>query len=207
LDTSNVAPKILILSTWGDSFHQLEVATAIFQGLYFLSMNIIKDTSNVEWKTLRIPMSSRQCQYYSQIRAREDTSNIPYPMSQMVTLYAYPDNIMKDTLSHRMICETDVTTYSDVWSKRNDNSSTWITPEALTTIEEHGPKLAAILDGIISNWPLKQVVMTRFNHRYGVDLVVSFLKLLEANGKNPYNEYNIYHVSCTNDYDDNLKTI
>jgi hypothetical protein len=77
----------------------------------------------------------------------------------------------------------------------------------LDTLNDDGPKLLSILDGIISNWPLKQIVMTRFNHRYGVDLITSFLQLLTQNRRNPYELYEIFHISCTDEYETVINTL
>jgi hypothetical protein len=106
---SIIQPKILVLSTWGDTLQQLDIVTSKLPGLRLLVLDIINDIANVEWKTARVSLSPRQLKYYDQVRIREikDISehSISYPITRMLTLYAYPDKIMMDTLVHKSICE------------------------------------------------------------------------------------------------------
>jgi len=203
---SPLQPKIIILTTWGDTMKQLDIITSKLPNLQLLSLDIINNNINIEWKNIYIPLSDRQLKYYNQVRAQEikDSMNhsIPYPITRMLTLYSYPDTIMADTLIHKYICETDQSTMPDKLV-----SSTWLNPSYLNTLNEDGPKLTSLLDGIISNWPSKQVVMTRFNHRYGVDLITSFLELMTENKQNPYDLDQIFHTSCTDEYETIINTL
>lgn len=209
-----IRPRILVLTSWGDTQPQLDSVTSRFPGLELLALNLISDSADIEWERINIPMSERQFYYYSVVRYqeidRESNNNlnspsipkIPYPKSRMLTLYTYPESIMEDTLQHQSICETDQTSTPDTLI-----GQTWLNSEYLQRIEEDGPKLASILDGTISQWPAKQIILTRFNHRYGVDLIQSFFQLLTEAGHNPYELDEIYTTSCTHAYDDNITAL
>jgi hypothetical protein len=138
---------------------------------------------------------------------------IPYPITRMVTLYSYPDIIMADTLKHKYICETDQSSIPDsIFNSSNFDSSelsnkSWINMKYVDNIYNDGPKLFSVLDGIIANWPSKQLVVTRFNHRYGVDLITSFLQLMTQNKRTPYELYEIFHVSCTDEYETSVNIL
>lgn len=205
LDVRQVYPKIIVLTTWGDSMQHLDIVTAKFPEIRLLTLDMVSDTANIDWQVSRVQMSDRQLRYYDQIRGREisEVSEhiINYPTTRMVTLYAYPDNIMADTISHKYICETDQSTLPDELNK-----STWLNTSYIDTLPDNGPKLLSVIDGIISNWPTKQVVLTRFNHRYGVDLITSFLQLMNKSKKSPYELSEIFHTSCTDEYETSLNT-
>ena len=239
LDFTLVHPKIIVLTSWGDTYTQLDLITSKLPDLQLLSLDIVSDTMDIKWSLVKVPMSSRQLTFYDQIRKRElassdsppDTTDlnpirtfgnnshrdspnyisdptmskykIPYPMTRMVTLYVYPDTIMSDTLKHKTICETDQSSVPD----NLDHPNTWLTMESLDSLHANGPKLESVLDGIVSNWPAKQIVATRFNHRYGVDLIVSFLHLMHRAGKIPYELNEIFHISCTDDYETIVNTL
>jgi hypothetical protein len=205
----DIKPQLIVLTSWGDTKSQLDLITSYLPNLSLLSINLISDTSSVEWKKIVVPMTARQFYYYSEVRYRElrhsqesNTFQLPYSTSRMLTLYTYPESIMADTLAHRSICETDQTTYPDQL-----NNQTWLNPDVLRTLEEDGPKLSALIDGIISHWPLKQIVLTRFNHRYGVDLITSMVQLLTDAQQNPYELDEIYHISCTDNYEDTINRL
>jgi hypothetical protein len=223
-DKSVIQPKIFVLTTWGDTLHQLDIVTNLFPGLRLLKIDLINDIANLDWKISRVHMSNKQLKYYDQVRVRElqdlETWNttihdiprisniqvlknfsIPYPITRMLTLYAYPDNIMTDTLVHKYICETDQSSMPDKLT-----NSTWLNSSYIDNIYDDGPKLLSVLDGIIANWPLKQLVLTRFNNRYGVDLITSFLQLMTQNNKNPYELDEIFHTSCTDIYEHSINT-
>jgi hypothetical protein len=199
LNFDSVAPKIIVLTSWGDTFDQLNIVTSSFPNIRLLTLDLINDVSDINWKSVTVPMSQHQLKYYDKIKSREDIdkSIIPYPMTRMITLYAYPEAIMADTLAHRSICETNQTDMPD----NIDMKNSWLNSSYIDSLEEDGPKLQSVLDGIISNWPSKQLIITRFNHRYGVDLIVSFLRLMNINMKNPYELNEIIHTSCTDDYE------
>lgn len=219
LQLSQIYPKIIVLTTWGDSMDHLNIVTNKFPELRLLALDIISDNANIDWKVTRVPMSDRQLKYYDQVRAREITEasdhTINYPISRMLTLYSYPDNIMADTLSHKYICETDQSTFPDTLdtvsspssiARQSPSGSTWLNSSYISTLSNDGPKLLSVIDGIISNWPAKQIILTRFNHRYGVDLITSFLKLMTQNKQNPYELTDIFHTSCTDEYETSINT-
>ena len=237
LDFSLVHPKIIVLTSWGDTYTQLDLITSKLPDLQLLYLDIISDAMPVRWDLVKVPMSSRQLKFYDQIRQRELSSSdtpfeinptsgenssdsprdspnymstpimskykIPYPMSRMVTLYVYPDIIMADTLKHKTICETDQSTFPDTL----DDPNTWLTTDTLDSLNANGPKLESVLDGVVSNWPNKQIVSTRFNHRYGVDLIVSLLHLMHRANNLPYESIEIFHISCTDDYETIANTL
>lgn len=218
LDFHYVSPKIITLTSWGDTIQQLNIVTSAFPDLKLLTLDLINDITDISWKLVTVPMSQRQLTYYDQVRSREviDKSTIPYPMTRMLTLYTYPDAIMADTLRHKLICETNHTNMPDslylvkqTLSVQPDEpdvllGNPWLNNSYIDSIEKDGPKLQSVLDGIISNWPAKQLIITRFNHRYGVDLIVSFLQLMSFNMKNPYELGEILHTSCTDDYESSI---
>ena len=205
IDFTSIQPKIIVLTSWGDTYSQLDVVTLKLPGLRLLTLDFINDPIDIKWNIIKVPMSARQLEFYDQIRSRElQTSTIiPYPTTRMVTLYAYPDTIMADTLKYKAICETDQSTIPDFFESPN----TWLNPDTLNFLQINGPKLDSILDGVVANWPNKQLVITRFNHRYGVDLIFSFLQLMVHNNKNPYESNQIFHISCTDDYQLTLNTL
>ena len=206
LTVISVQPKVIVLTTWGDTMQQLNTVTSKFPDLRLLTLEVISDTANLDWKITRSPMSERQLRYYDLVRSRElkeaADHAISYPLTRMTSLYTYPDNIMMDTLTHKYICETDQSTIPDTLTQNS-----WISPSSLNTINENGPKLLSILDGVVSNWPAKQLIITRFNHRYGVDMITSFLRLMIAAQRNPYEWNEIFHISCTDSYETTLNTL
>lgn len=221
LDFTIVQPKILVLSTWGDTSKQLDIVTSKLPELKLLSLDFINDTAAISWKVSRVPLSERQLRYYDQVRVNEikDTnSKIQYPLSRMITLYAYPDKIMADTLVVKNICETDQTTYPDtlgltnswigdpLWIPTSSVSRSWLSKAYIASLCNDGAKLSSVMDGIISHWPFKQVIITRFNHRYGVDLIKSFLQLMIQDKKSPYEMNEIFSVSCTDEYERAINT-
>jgi len=204
LDFTSVQPKIIILTSWGDTYQQLDIITSNLPNLSLLTPIFINDPIGIKWNLVKVPMSSRQLPFYNQIRKQEltDQNILQYPLTRMITLYSYPDPIMTDTLQHKTICETDQTSIPD----RLHSPNTWLNNDYLDKLDINGPKLASLIDGVISNWPNKQLIVTRFNHRYGVDLITSFLQLLIQNQRNPYEIHELFRVSCTEDYDINLNT-
>jgi hypothetical protein len=193
-----IKPKILVLSTWGDTFKQLDVVTSKLTGLKLLSLNFINDKSDITWKVSRVPLSNRQLKYYDKVRAIEvSDSKVAYPSTRMITLYAYPDIIMNDYLIMKNICEADQTKYSDMLNL----PGSWLSEGYIYQLYNDGPKLSSVIDGVASHWPLKQVIVTRFNHRYGVDLIKSFIQLMIQNKQNPYELNQVFSVSCTDDYE------
>lgn len=211
LNFTSVQPKVIVLSTWGDTMRHLDIVTANLPDLRLLKVDLISDTADVEWTVSKVQMSNRQLNFYDQVRKREidddattgQQHKVPYPISRMVTLYAYPDAIMADTLAHKAICETDQTSLPD----KLDMPNSWLNTSYLESLSENGPKLTSVLDGVVSNWPEKQIVLTRFNHRYGVDLISSFLQLLTRNKLNPYELSEIFSVSCTDEYETTLNNL
>lgn len=199
--------KILVLTTWGDTLRQLNIVMKQFPNLHLLSLDIIGDDATITWRTIRTPMSQRTLRYYDLARARENTAPIsdqivPYSFTRRLTLYTYPDNIMLETLSHGQICEADQSSIPDALSP-----STWITPSHIENLPLDGAKLFSILDGIVANWTSKQIVITRYNHRYGVDLITSFLQLMSQSRLNPYELDEIFHIACTDPYETMIATL
>lgn len=146
--SSHLSTKIIVLSTWGDSIDQLTIITDTLPYLHLLSIDFINEHSYIDWKTIRIPLSDRQLHYYYQARSLEindNNSKIRYPITRMLTLYAYPDSIMKDTLVHKSICEMDLTSFPD----NIDRHNSWINSSYISHLDRDGPKLSSILDGII----------------------------------------------------------
>lgn len=204
--TSIFQPKIIVLTTWGETVSQLNIVTTIFPDLRLLTLDIVSDLPIIQWNIVQVQMSNRQLLYYNSIRTHElqDTSHIlPYPLTRMVTLYTYPDTIMKETLTHKYVCQMNQTSSPDDISEPDS----WIEGSYLSTLSNDGPKLLSLLDGIIAHWPAKQIVTTRFNHRYGVDLITSFLQLTCMGKTNPYDLTEIFHISCTDDYETSINTL
>ncbi len=172
-------PKLIILTTWGDNIHQLDVVTKNIPHLSLLTLDIIDDINYIQYHVITTPMSSQQLSYYDKIKVQEFPL---YSITKMITLYSYPDDIMNQTLLHKNTCDLQDEA-PIIYSFNNDN-----------------PKLSAILDGICSNWPNKQIVFTRFNHYYGANLIVSYLKHMIETDTNPYDLNDIFYVSCTDDY-------
>lgn len=196
LNFSDIQPKIIILSTWGDTIQQLDLITSKIPTLGLLSLDLLIDTADINWKVISVPMSDRQLKYYDRVKANQS-------LTKMITLYAYPDSIMNDTLTHKNICETDQTSNPDNISLRNS----WLTKTHLESLNYDGPKLQSLLDGVIANWPSKQVIFTRFNHRYGVDLIKSYLQLLIQDRTNPYEMNEIISISCTDNYEQTINIL
>ena len=199
IDYTSVQPKIIILTSWGDTYNQLDVITSNLPNIHLLTLDIISDPVDIKWNVVKVPMSSRQLKFYDLIRRQEldqTTNKILYPKTRAITIYTYPDNI-SDELQNKPICE--------IGNKTSDNS--WLNVNYLNDLNNDGPKLESIIDGIISNWPNKQIIFTRFNHLYGVDLITSFLQLMTQEKKNPYESSEIFHISCTDDYDIIINTL
>lgn len=196
LDFTNLAAKVIVLSSWGDTRSQLDTVTLKLPGLRLLKLSLINDTSTLVWSVAQAQMSARQTNLYNMVRQRElSTPNkILYPQTRRVTLYAYPNEIVSETLIIKPICEVE-----DESSNEN-----WLQPRFLDTLEEDGAKLASVLDSITATWPAKQVVFTRFNHRYGVDLIFGFIQLMIKEGKIQYNMDEVFHVSCTDEHETTL---
>lgn len=201
--------KIIVLTTWGDTLRQLNTVIEKFPGLHLLSLDIINDKVPIQWRTTRVPLSARQIYYYDIVRAREvaaPVSNriIPYPTTRMLTLYTYPDIVMQNTLTGAQICQhTDVVTPILSDSDKRSLSETTLRP----LLEKNGPKLLSVLDGVVSNWPAKQIVVTRFNQHYGVYLINEFLHLLSEFRQNPYENNEIFCLSCTDPYEVMVETL
>jgi len=212
LNFNNVKPKIIVLTSWGDTVKQLDVITSKLPGLQLLTINVINNTNNVTWYTAKVQMSDRQRMFYNLVHSttpsrvvNEDNGSVIYPITKMMTLYTYPDNIVFDILSDKSYPEYVNLDQSYISDKLDDNS--WLNASFINTLDDDGPKLVSVLDDVISNWPNRQIISTRFNHRYGVDLIASFFQLLTQNGKNPYDINEIFHVSCTDDYETILNTL
>jgi hypothetical protein len=180
----NYLGKIFVLTTWGDMSSQLEIVTRKLPSLHLLTLDFINDTAAVEWHQIVTPMSPYQYGFYTHLRQYETSnpSTLSYPLTRMATLYTYPAEIADDIIKHQRICQTDQTIFPDADAP---GQTRWMHAGYLDLLEENGAKLGAVLDGIVAQWPHKQVVLTRFNHRYGVDLITSFLDLLRQIGKNP----------------------
>lgn len=195
LNLSNITAKLIILTTWGDTEYQLNIIINQFPYLKRLKFNI-SSIFHLKWEVVCTPMTSDQLKYYDMFRHKElgQDNLIKYKFTRMTTLYTYPDDIMQDVLNHKSICQVDTETVSDKL-----DIVTWL--KYLNNIETH--KLSSVLDGVISNWPCKQVVHSHFNQRFGVDLIVSCLKFME----NPYETSEIFSVSCIDDYDSAIETL
>jgi hypothetical protein len=214
LNTIEIQPKIIVLTSWGDTMQQLDTVVNKFNNMKLLTLDFISDISNINYQVTKVLMSNRQLNYYDQIRSREiqmeSDQVIPYSISRMITLYSYPDSIMEDALLHKSTCLlTGFRGQDNIDQSSNLDKlgpTSWLNSSYIDTISDDGPKLLSVLDGIISNWPLKQLVITRFNHRFGVDLITSFLHLMGENRKNPYESNEIFHTSCTDEYEITLDT-
>lgn len=190
-----IVPTVLVLTTWGDTLDQLEKVTTSFPNLSFLSLSL--PNQEINWVLRKAVMSNKQVEYYQKVVEKEKDYDgvISYPLSRMITLYTYPDNIMEDTLKQKYICQTDQLTSPD-----NLNSEgSWINTSYLHKLTEDSPKLLLLLAEVKSHKLSKQLIITRYNHRYGVDLITSFLKLIFRS--------HIFSVSCTDDYNDSLKNL
>jgi len=203
--TNMLSPKIFILTTWGDTSAQINVIINKFPDLSLFSFNNIGNLTSIDWKYTQTSMSDKQLLYYNQIRSYEinntDQHILQYPITRMATLYTYPDNIMNDILSHKYICETNHLSSPDTLA-----DSTWLNTSFIYSLFDDGPKLLFILDSIFSYCPSKQLIVTRFNHRFGVDLITSFLKLTSLLNTNPYSSDDILHTSCSDDYESSVNT-
>lgn len=202
LDFSTINAKIIVLSTWGDTMTQLDTVTSKLPELKLASLNLLKDNTDISWQTAKVKLSDRQIVYYDLVRSYElkADSKISYPLTRMLTLYSYPDNIMKDTLVVKTICETDQISIPD----KLESPNTWLKLKYLKSLADDGPKLLSIIDGVIAEWPSKQLIITRFNNRYGVDLIKSFFQLMIRNKLCPYDISEIFSSSCTDDYETSL---
>lgn len=203
LDFTNINPKIIVLSTWGDTMEQLGIVTEKLPGLRLLTFNIINDITDIQWLTISVKMSDRQLKFYKQgreleLEARPHSYITPYSITRRLTIYAYPDNIMNDqNIIYKPICE----------SESNFNEKLQISLKLVNDLENDGAKLASILDGIVSHWPAKQIIISRFNHLFGTDLIKSFLEFQINSKLNPYDMSEVYYTSCTSHYDDNLNNL
>lgn len=207
----SVQPKIIVLTSWGDTYAQLDTITSKLPNIRLLSLDVITDFSNIKWNLIKVPMSSRQLSVYNQIRKQELDKNletstlnsskplpeIPYSKTRAITLYVYPDNTISNLLQDNPICELDNILISNPSLNINH----------FDTLSSDGPKLDALLDGIVSNWPRKQIIFTRYNHFYGVDLIMSFLHLMSQTNKNPYEPLELFHISCTDNYDNIINSL
>lgn len=204
LNLKQIEPKLIVLTTWGDMQNQLDTVTERLPSLQLLSLDFIGDNAAIEWDAVVTPMSPYQYGFYTHLRQYEarSTSILPFPVTRMVTLYTYPAEIADEVLKHQRVCQTDTSSLPDANAPGRPR---WMHAGYLDLLEENGAKLNAILDGIVSHWPQKQIVFTRFNHRYGVDLIASFLDLLGQKGKNPYEVSEIYAVRCTDSWDQSIK--
>lgn len=208
INFSAIPSKIIVLTTWGDTMKQLDIVTTKLPDLKLLTLDLINDTIGIDWKVIYTPMSSRQMKYYDMARAQEIKieSIIPYSLTRMLTLYAYPDSMVTDTIRHLSVCENNTKGALVIPDNLNSPGS-WLNSSYLDKLDDDGPKLASILDSVIANWPSKQIVVTRFNHRYGVDLIVSFLELLVQGKSNPYEMTEIFSISCTDEYEKIISTL
>lgn len=176
---SSIQPyKIIFLSTWGDTLRHLVNITDRFPNLPLLKLDIPSDPLKITWIETRIPLSNRQLFYYNKVRTEEmnaPPSNrvVPYPVTRMLTLYTYPDHIMRKTLTQGC--------YS---------TKSLFTPTSLDELRSNGPKLANILDEVVNNRSCKQIIITRFNRYYGVELIRQFLELIVDKSE-------IYSTSCS----------
>lgn len=185
IDLTNIQTRVLVLTTWGDSLQNLNIITEKLSTLALLIYNDFT-TPSIIWQSCKIPMSERQLKYYDEYRIQEadETKTYPYPITRRLTLYTYPDNIITTVINDTKICSL----------QPSDN--TWITSTHLTNIELDGPKLASLLNSI--DHRQKNIILTRFNHLFGIDLIASFLEL---------SGYQSYHISCTDDYDQVMNTL
>lgn len=211
LTLNNKHMRIIILTSWGDSYSDLDHITDAIDNasknipknynmesnsLGLASLNILKSSYGINWNTCKVPMSERQLKFYNHIRRNEILTNDPdYQLSKATTLYVYPDFIMVESLLQASTCQADQTQYPDIDTEYN---TSWLTESYIENVNENGPKLLAILDGVISEWPKKQIILTMFNHRFGVDLIYQFLKML-AGDKSPYDVQELVHISCSDD--------
>lgn len=200
LNFSAVKPQVLVLTTWGDTPKYVDTIRALMPGLRSLALDVLTDSHPIQWKVVTVPMSQDQVPYYDTVRRAETSGalvnkNLPYPASRMVTMYNYPFDHPVDLSG--AICSAEIPPQPDLI----DHPQTWIQSGYLPTLEYDGPKLAAIMDSVSSHWPRKQIIMTQFTHRYGVDLITSFLKLSIRDRKSPYQESELFPVECSDDYE------
>lgn len=200
IDFSFIQPKIIVLSSWGDTIKQFDQVTYNLPGLRLLALDLISDIATINWKNIKINMSDSQKILYNKVRNNELINNTPtlYPITRMLGLYLYPEGIIPDLLSYKSVCEINNNDSCD----KLGQSNTWLNIDYLNTLENDGPKLHSLVDNIISNWPNKQIIFTRYNIHYGVNLINSILLLMSQNKKNPYDQSEILKVSCTDNYND-----
>lgn len=162
------APKIIVLSTWGDKFQHIDNILSLFN--LCLVKYDTKSNSNVLWSMSIVQMSNKQLEYYNQIKSSEQ-----YPLSKtrMVTLYKYPFEV--NTIE---ICGTTPFTQT-------------VDREYVKSLNEDGPKLNLLINTVGSHYNAKQIIFTRFNHYYGVDLIRDFL--------NFFGVKDVHTASCTDD--------
>lgn len=171
--------KIILLTTWGLTLRQLVSITEKFAGLPLFNLNT-SDEVPIMWELKTAPLSQLQLLYYNRAREEEiaapvSNSIISYPITRMLTLYTYPNEIMLKTLTRGTTCKP---------------LEQLFTPTSTNDLSQTGPKLLSLLNEVISNRPAKQIIVTRFNHYYGSDLITQFLKLI-------MNKSEIYSMSCS----------
>lgn len=210
LSFNDIETKILILTTWGDSPDHINLITNTVTHLYLLSFNFPSINSlNLKFHIYSSTLSSSQLSFYNKIKDYESKlhrQTISYPITRMITLYSYPssiqDSIINDLNNDLNICSSDNLSITD-----NLTSDTWLNKDFINSLPDDGPKLLSVIDSVISHWPSKQIIITRFNHRFGVDLIFSFFQLFTQNLKNPYDSHNIYKISCSDDYNVTLSKL
>jgi hypothetical protein len=200
LNFQNLETTVLVLTTWGDAPKYLDIITQSLPAAGLLSLDILNDNNPIQWKLVSIPMSQDQLPYYDTVRRAETTGtlsarNQPYPATRMVTLYHYPFDDTVDLTG--TVCTAELPPHPDLL----DHPDTWMSVGYLPTLENDGPKLAALMDAVASHWPQKQIIVTQFTHRYGVHLIASFLRLASQDRKSPYQETGVFPVQCSDDYE------
>lgn len=191
--TSNVETKVVFLSTFGDDINNIIMLNNKYKNLSLLLFNVSND-KYFDWKIINVDMSPKQQYYYDRLTNVEIEKNIKdHQLTSKVSLYIYPVNILSNTLIKNN-------------SKDVILDSTWMNCETINNLNTDGNKLLALLDSIVSNWPSKQIVISNFSEYYGVDLIVSFLKLLIKDKQNPYESSEILSMTDKNNKEDIFDT-
>lgn len=141
--------KVVILSTWGDTFEEMQVLTHFFPKILVVSLDLPERIRFI-LRSHEVIMSPKQATFFEQIQKEEDPG---FPYTRRLGLYLYPEDIRD---SHGQISD---------WG--------WISHDYLNTLDEDGIKLATLIDEVIIHEGEQQVIFTYDD----IELIQTFLRL------------------------------
>ena len=169
------APNIIVMTTWGDDIDKIKAVSSKLLGedvdmlKHLLTIDFIHDISKIEYTVQEIELNPDHLVFYE--------ANV----NPATTLYLYPEELREISL---LSCASGMcirqSTNKDIAMDYVVEDNGWIQHEHYKQLNLNGPKIKVLIDNIKEQHAKyrdnKQIVITRYDERYGVYLLASMIR-------------------------------